>query len=156
MRRVSRICADLVAIRSENPPGRTDEVIDYIRAFLESTGINAAVSGNADGMNNLVTCGPDKKLLLCGHVDVVPALDNGWTKPPFSGIIDDRYVYGRGATDMKGGCASILSACETMADQGQEVPATLAFVCDEETGGESVIRLLLADKAIAPCDCIIA
>ncbi|MDP3563311.1 MAG: M20/M25/M40 family metallo-hydrolase [Methanoregula sp.] len=156
MRHVSRICADLVAIRSENPPGRTDEVIEYIRAFLESTGINAAVSGNAGGMNNLVTCGPGKKLLLCGHVDVVPALDNGWTKSPFSGIIDDRYVYGRGATDMKGGCASILSACEMLADQDLGIPATLAFVCDEETGGENGIRRLLADKAITPCDCIIA
>ncbi len=156
MRRVSRICSELVAIRSENPPGRTDEVIEYIRSFLTSIGIESKVSGNAEGMCNLVTCGPGKKLLLCGHVDVVPALDSGWTKPPFSGIIDDTCVYGRGATDMKGGCASILSACETLVDQGCDVPATLAFVCDEETGGENGIRRLLADKAITPCDCIIA
>jgi succinyl-diaminopimelate desuccinylase len=57
---------------------------------------------------------------------------------------------------MKGGCAAILAACETLAGRGQEIPATLAFVCDEETGGENGIRRLLANKALQPCDCIIA
>jgi succinyl-diaminopimelate desuccinylase len=153
---VSRICSELVKIRTENPPGRTDDCMEYIRSFLAGIGMKSAITGTTDGMCNLVTTGPKKDLLLCGHVDVVPALDSGWTKPPFSGIIDDQYVHGRGTTDMKGGCAAILSACETIANSGKEVPATLAFVCDEETGGENGIRRLLADKAIHPCDCIIA
>jgi succinyl-diaminopimelate desuccinylase len=153
---VSRICSELVKIRTENPPGRTDGCMEYIRSFLENIGMKSTVTGNADGMCNLVTTGSRKDLLLCGHVDVVPALDHGWTKPPFSGIIDDQYVYGRGTTDMKGGCAAILSACQTLADKGSEVPATLAFVCDEETGGENGIRRLLADNVLVPCDCIIA
>jgi succinyl-diaminopimelate desuccinylase len=159
MRDVSRICSDLVAIRSENPPGRTDEVIDYIRSFLTGIGIPSHVSGNAERMCNLVTTGGgdnSRKLLFCGHVDVVPALDAGWTHPPFSGIIADGFVNGRGATDMKGGCASILAACETRVDRGEEIPATLAFVCDEETGGENGIRRLLSDNALTPCDCVIA
>ncbi|MFA4824165.1 MAG: M20/M25/M40 family metallo-hydrolase [Methanoregula sp.] len=153
---VSRICSDLVKINSENPPGRTDEACEYIQAFLTGIGIESDISGNAQGMCNLVTRGLRKKLLLCGHVDVVPALDSGWTHPPLSGIIDDEYVYGRGTTDMKGGCAAILSACETIANKNDEIPATLAFVCDEETGGENGIRRLLADNAISPGDCIIA
>ncbi len=158
MRDVSRICSDLVQIHSENPPGRTDEIIEYIQSFLRGIGISSVISGNAEGMCNLLTTGgkTSQQLLLCGHVDVVPALDSGWDCSPFSGIIDDTFVYGRGATDMKGGCASILAACETMVNQDQEIPATLAFVCDEETGGEAGIRRLLADRAIAPCDCIIA
>jgi succinyl-diaminopimelate desuccinylase len=155
---VSRICADLVQIRSENPPGRTYEVIDYIQSFLNGIGIRSIVSGNAQGMCNLVTTGESttRPLLFCGHVDVVPALDAGWDHPPFSGIIRDGFVHGRGATDMKGGCASILSACETFVNNNQEIPATLAFVCDEETGGENGIRRLLSDNALRPCDCIIA
>jgi succinyl-diaminopimelate desuccinylase len=154
---VSRICSDLVKIRSENPPGTTAEVIEYIRDFLEGLGIRSAVSGRDNsGMCNLVTEMPGRRLLLCGHVDVVPALDTGWTHPPFSGTIDDRYVHGRGATDMKGGCAAILAACEILADRDGTVPAVLAFVCDEETGGENGIRRLLADGALAPGDCLIA
>ncbi len=158
MRDVSRICADLVAIRSENPPGRTDEVIEYIRAFLMEIGINSQVSGNPDGMCNLVTTSKSQqpKLLFCGHVDVVPALNAGWTHPPFSGIIHDGFVLGRGATDMKGGCASILAACQARVNRNEEIPATLAFVCDEETGGENGIRRLLSEEALTPGDCVIA
>ncbi len=154
--RVSRICSDLVQIRSENPPGRTAEAIEYIRAHLDSLGIRSSVTGNADGMCNLVTGRTGEGLLLCGHVDVVPVLDDGWTFPPFSGMIQNGFVHGRGSTDMKGGCAAILAACELFADAGSDLPAQLVFVCDEETGGENGIRRLLADRAIVPGDCLIA
>ena len=153
---VSQICAELVKIRSENPPGRTDDIIEYIRMFLEKLGIRSVVFGNAEGMCNLITKGTGKSLLLCGHVDVVPALDDGWTLPPFSATIDERWVHGRGTTDMKGGCASILGACEVMVNEGIVIPATLAFVCDEETGGENGIQRLLADRVLTPGDCLIA
>ncbi len=153
---VSRICSDLVKINSENPPGSTADVIEYIRAFLDTLGVHSSVSGNAEGMCNLVTRKTGKRLMLCGHVDVVPARDAAWKYPPESGKIDKRYVHGRGSTDMKGGCASILSACETLMNTGHELPATLVFVCDEETGGENGIRRLLADRLISPADCLIA
>jgi succinyl-diaminopimelate desuccinylase len=153
---VTRICSDLVKINSENPPGRTDEVIEYIRVFLERLGIHSAVSGSDGGMHNLVSEMTGTGLLLCGHVDVVPALDDGWTYPPFSGTIDDRYVHGRGSTDMKGGCASILAACEALVNRDGTIPARLAFVCDEEIGGENGILRLLADHALIPGDCLIA
>lgn len=153
---VSRICSDLVKIRSENPPGRTDEVIEYIRVFLERLGTRSAIYGTNGGLSNLVTDRTGTGLLLCGHVDVVPALDDGWIYPPFSGTTDDRYVHGRGATDMKGGCASILAACEALVNRDGTIPARLVFVCDEETSGDNGILRLLADHALSPGDCLIA
>jgi succinyl-diaminopimelate desuccinylase len=153
---VSRICSELVAIRSENPPGRTAEVIEYIRAFLDSLGISSDITGNDTGQCNLVTTGTGSRLLFCGHVDVVPAKDEGWTYPPFSGTQREGFVWGRGATDMKGGCASLLASCNMLVEQGREIPATLAFVCDEETGGEHGIRHLLVKKMLKPMDCLIA
>ena len=57
---------------------------------------------------------------------------------------------------MKGGCASILSASESIVNQDTALPATLAFVCDEETGGDNGIRTLIRDRLISLCDCIIA
>jgi succinyl-diaminopimelate desuccinylase len=57
---------------------------------------------------------------------------------------------------MKGGCASILAACEALVNRDEDIPATLAFVCDEETGGDNGIQRLLSDRALTPCDCVIA
>ncbi|MFA4876254.1 MAG: M20/M25/M40 family metallo-hydrolase [Methanoregula sp.] len=153
---VSRICSDLVAIRSENPPGKTAEVIEYIRAFLEAIGIRSEIFADPTGACNLVAENKNARLLFCGHVDVVPARDEDWAHPPFSGHTDDTWVWGRGSTDMKGGCAAILSACETMKNRGRDLPASLAFVCDEETGGEKGIRHILSKNALHPCDCLIA
>jgi len=153
---VSRICSELVAIRSENPPGRTGEVIEYIRTFLDTLGIGSVITENDTEHYNLITKGSGTRLLFCGHVDVVPALDEGWTCPPFSGSVHEGYVWGRGATDMKGGCASLLCACGILVEQGGELPATLAFVCDEETGGENGMRHLLGKKMLKPMDCLIA
>jgi len=151
-----KICSDLVTIRSENPPGDTSGVIGYIRDFLDTRGIESLVTRNEGGRCNLVTTGEPHPLLLCGHVDVVPALAEDWIDPPFSGAIKDGYVWGRGASDMKGGCAALLSACDMLVKAGEALPATLAFVCDEETGGDCGVRYLLAKKLLSPCDCLLA
>jgi succinyl-diaminopimelate desuccinylase len=153
---IGRICSELVAIRSENPPGHTTEIIEYIKTFFDGLGIATIITRKKTGHCNLITRGTHDQLLFCGHVDVVPALDEGWTYPPFSGTLRDGYVWGRGATDMKGGCASLLAAFGMMIEQGKEIPASCAFVCDEETGGEHGIRYLLAKKMIKPADCLIA
>lgn len=153
---VSRICSDLVRIRSENPPGKTDDAIEYLRAFLEGLGIRSSVYGNGQGLDNLVAVRKDCRLLFAGHVDVVPALDRFWKRPPFSGLIEEGFVWGRGATDMKGGCAAIMSACEMLVDAGKEIPTSLAFVCDEEEGGVHGMQYLLSKSLLSPCDCVIA
>ena len=47
---VSRICSELVAIRSENPPGLTSEVIEYIRSYLEGLGIHSEIIEQKKGI----------------------------------------------------------------------------------------------------------
>ncbi len=153
---VSKLCSDLVRIRSENPPGSTVTVINYIRELLAARGIRSTITECGDGRSNLVTEPAETGLLFCGHVDVVPALGDGWSVDPFSGTIRDGSVWGRGATDMKGGCAALLSAFATFLEKHGQAPAQLAFVCDEETGGDCGIRHLIARRLITPCDCLIA
>jgi len=80
---VGRLCAALVAIKSENPPGDTADVIEFIRDFLDARGIPSTVTDTGSGRCNLVTKNPKKPLLFCGHVDVVPAAQDGWTHPPY-------------------------------------------------------------------------
>jgi succinyl-diaminopimelate desuccinylase len=153
---VKDLCSALVKIRSENPPGSTEDVIEYIRDHLESLGIRGTVTRNRSGRCNFVASEPSNRLLLCGHLDVVPAISKGWTHDPFSGDIDGGYVWGRGSTDMKGGCASIVDALATCIEKGEEPRVNLAFVCDEETDGEMGMKYLLAKKYLHPGDCIVA
>ncbi|KUG21311.1 acetylornithine deacetylase [hydrocarbon metagenome] len=153
---VARLCSSLVRIRSENPPGNTAEAVEYIQGFLDTLGVQSTVVRSHGGRANLVSEEADARLLLCGHLDVVPALPEGWRHDPFSGAIEDGYVWGRGSTDMKGGCAALLSAYKECVDAGGEPKVRFAFVCDEETGGEYGIRYLLAKNLLQPCDCLIA
>ncbi len=71
------------------------------------------------------------------HIDVVPA-GNNWTKPPFGAVIEDGYIYARGATDNKG--ATLASIYAIRALQELEVPlrrrVRLIIGCDEESRWE--------------------
>ncbi len=153
---VARLCSELVKINSENPPGDTREVISYIRECTDSLGLQMRLVRNRGGKYNLLSKRIAGNLLFLGHVDVVPALADGWEKEPNSGTITGGRVYGRGSTDMKGGCAAILAACSETLAEGGDIPADLAFVCDEETSGTHGIRSILARRLLSPCDCIIA
>lgn len=153
---VARLTSSLVRIRSENPPGSTADVVAFIGEYLDSLGAKSRIISHPGGRENLVTTAAGSRLLLCGHVDVVPAIPDDWTHDPYSGEIADGYVWGRGATDMKGGCAALLTAYRDLLDSGVEPDVQFAFVCDEETGGEYGIRSLLTQDLLGPRECLIA
>jgi succinyl-diaminopimelate desuccinylase len=153
---VVHLTRELVKIKSENPPGNTEEVIHYIKGFLDSLGIRTDVIKNRGGKDNLVSTHMNHHLLLCGHVDVVPAMADGWRYPPFSGQIEEGYLYGRGSTDMKGGCAALLASYQQLLNTGNEPDADFLFVCDEETSGTYGIRCILSRDILKPCDVLIA
>ncbi|MCT8337191.1 M20 family metallopeptidase [Methanoculleus sp. Afa-1] len=153
---VARLTSSLVRIRSENPPGSTADVVAFIGEYLDSLGVKSRIISHPGGRDNLVTTAASSRLLLCGHVDVVPAIPDDWTHDPYSGEIADGHVWGRGATDMKGGCAALLTAYRDILESGVEPDVQFAFVCDEETGGEHGIRSLLAQNLLGPRECLIA
>lgn len=153
---VARLTSSLVRIKSENPPGKTADVIEFIREFLGALGTRSRIVSHTGGRDNIITTEPDPRLLLCGHVDVVPAIPDDWTHHPYSGEIIDGYVWGRGSTDMKGGCAALLIAYRDLVESGVEPKVQFAFVCDEETGGPYGIQSLLAQNLLQPRDCLIA
>ncbi len=152
----AQICSDLVKIRSENPPGDTTDAAEYVRELLDRMGLPVEMVKGPDGHWNVLAGDRTQPLLLSGHLDVVPAQEDHWTYPPFSGYNDGEHIWGRGTTDMKGGCAAMIAAAARRIDAGKECPAHFAFVCDEETGGKYGIRLLLRKHLLSPCDCVIA
>src|SRR6478609_2869453 len=84
------------------------ECARWVAERLEEVGYTTEyVEAGAPGRGNLFVrlkgANPDRgALLLHGHLDVVPAEASDWSVHPFSGAIEDGYVWGRGAVDMKG------------------------------------------------------
>ncbi|RDI50044.1 M20/M25/M40 family metallo-hydrolase [Nocardia mexicana] len=76
--------------------------------------------------------------ILLAHMDVVPVDDEArWTHPPFAGVVDDEFVWGRGAIDDKSRVMAILEAVEAALAAGKRPRRTvfLAFGHDEEVFG---------------------
>ncbi len=153
---VTSLCSELVKIKTENPPGNTRECAEYIGAYLESLGIKVAYTAGPNGQTNVYSVNQKNPLLLCDHIDVVPALGDAWQHPPNSGLIDGEWIHGRGTSDMKGGCAAVLTAAKEFTDGNDLQNVSFAFVCDEENGGPYGVRKLLREKILMPCDCLLA
>ena len=91
---------------------------------------------------------PGPSLLLLAHEDVVPANAADWQVPPFSGLIKDGYVWGRGAVDIKNLVAAHAVATARIAAQGGPAAGTLVYACtaDEEEGSVGGARWLVNNR----------
>ena len=78
------------------------------------------------------------RLLLHGHLDVVPARASDWSVPPFAAEVHDGMVWGRGAVDMKDMDAMLIALARSWARHGQKPlrDVVLLFLPDEEAGGQ--------------------
>ncbi len=90
-----------------------------------------------------------RRIVLSGHVDVVPAGDpSSWSADPWSGNVRDGVLYGRGACDMKGGVAAILAAVralvESAAAERLDGELVVALVPGEEDGGQGTLAAIRA------------
>jgi len=76
---------------------------------------------------------------FAGHTDVVPAGDeNAWNTKPFEPTIKDGYLYGRGAADMKGGLASMVTATEKFIKENPNHKGRIAFLITSDEEGVAV------------------
>ena len=139
-----RICQELIRIPSVNfGEGNGDEkaVAHYVSKLLTEVGIPHELIETASNRVNVVGRIKGKNpsrpgLVLHGHIDVVPANSEDWSVDPFSGVIKDGCVWGRGAVDMKNMDAMILAIVRLWAESGYqpERDIVLAFFADEEAG----------------------
>jgi carboxypeptidase PM20D1 len=93
-------------------------------------------------------------MVLMAHYDVVPVEGQEWSRDPFSGLIEDGVVHGRGAIDDKGALVAILEAVESLVAAGF-TPARdvyLSFGDDEEVAGVGAQLAVetLASRGIRP------
>ena len=121
-----------------------EEAAEYVAAKLAEVGYETTyVESGAPRRGNVVARLPGADpgrgaLLIHGHLDVVPADPSEWSVHPFSGAVQDGYVWGRGAVDMKDMVAMTLAVARRFKRDGVVPPRDLvfAFLADEEAGGQ--------------------
>lgn len=159
---------DLIGFRTESQakeathfPEEARRCIDYVSDFLSARGFeietwdvgpSSTFPAHPLIVGRLVGSGGGRSLAFNGHVDVVPVGDrSSWTQEPFGGAVVDGRLYGRDATDMKGGIAAALWATKAALEQGLDPRGDIVFhiVSDEEVVGNGSREIV--DRASA-CD----
>src|SRR5207244_5411882 len=117
-REAATLLSQYVAINTTNPPGNELKTAQWRTAVLAREGIDAQVfepqAGKANLYARLKGDGSARPLILLNHMDVVLASPEYWKVDPFSGAVQDGYVWGRGALDMKGEAITQLMALLTL------------------------------------------
>jgi acetylornithine deacetylase len=87
--------------------------------------------------------GGGKSLLFNGHVDTNPATE-GWTVDPWGGLVDDKFIYGIGVSNMKAGDAAYFCAVRTLIEAGVKLrgDVILTYVVGELQGGVGTLALI--------------
>jgi acetylornithine deacetylase/succinyl-diaminopimelate desuccinylase-like protein len=151
---VVRICRDLIRIDTSNHGGNVSrgepEAAEYCAALMRDAGMEPRVFESAPGRASVVgrVAGWDRQapaLVLHGHLDVVPAEASEWSVDPFAAELRDGMIWGRGAVDMKGMDAMILTVLGELHRSGRRPRRDLvvAFFADEEAGGVYGARWLV-------------
>lgn len=154
----------LVNTAGENPGGTEEHTALALQRAAEERGLLARSDVVAPGRPNVdvdlppggpVSDGPG--LLFLGHSDVVPA-GPGWTRRPYDAEVHGDRLYGRGATDMKGGLAAVLSAMSALRRSGAELsgPVRLSSTVDEEDLGLGIRHLTARGLGHQLRGCIVA
>lgn len=147
---------EMIRIPSVNfGEGKGDEkaIAQYVAAKLAEVGIDSEYVISEGNRWSVVARidGKDSKrpgLVVHGHIDTVPADAKDWKVDPFSGELREGYIWGRGAVDMKDGCAQFLAIVRGWKRFGYQPPRNilLIFFADEEAGGSYGSRWMVANR----------
>jgi succinyl-diaminopimelate desuccinylase len=164
-----QITADLIRAESENPPGNEQRVAEIAAGWLEKIGCAPLdFHSEIEGRPSIIAWWPARRatepvpgrvLVLNGHLDVVPAGDHRqWTHPPYSAHIEDGKIFGRGASDMKSGIASMIGAVAALQRRGFQPHGRICFqlVADEESAGTHGTGFLVREGLISGDAAIVA
>ena len=135
-----RRLADYLRVDTTNPPGNENRGVDFIAGILTDAGIQYQTAESAPGRGNIwarLEGGQQLGLVLLHHIDVVPADLEYWSVEPYSGAIQEGFVWGRGALDMKGLGIVQLQAFLALHASGTKLNRDVWYVAtaDEEAGG---------------------
>lgn len=124
------ITKELIKIDTSHLEG-ANKGIEFCHSLLKSNGLKTTVIENKGFKTLICNIGEgDKKIILNGHLDVVPA-----KKVQFIPFEKDGKLYGRGSADMLSGASAMISAVLELKAEALPCEVELQLVTDEETGG---------------------
>jgi acetylornithine deacetylase/succinyl-diaminopimelate desuccinylase family protein len=139
----------VIRIPTDTPPGNNAPHADAVAGMVAEFGWTAEKHAvpqqqvrdyGMESITNLIIRRPYAKggptIALNAHGDVVPPGD-GWTRPPYGGVIEDGYIYGRAAAVSKSDFATFIFAVRALEALGVPLKGALElhFTYDEEFGG---------------------
>lgn len=173
--RLVALLQEMVRLPTVNPPGRHyAEMIAFLRERCDRLGLKTqiipvpthaakrviphAVEYPRSNLLARWDVGAPRTVHFNAHYDVVP-VSEGWRVDPFGGVVRGRWLYGRGADDMKDSIAALLFAVEALRETGTEPAFNLesSFTADEEIGGQLgagwiAAKGLLRADAVVSCE----
>ncbi len=141
-REATSFLTEYIQLDTTNPPGKEIGAAQFVAAFFRGHGIEAKVFESEAARGSILARlqggGKGRPVVLLNHLDVVPADPEGWAHPPFAGIVEDGYVYGRGALDCKGMAVVQAMAVIALKRSGIPLGRDVIFLgtADEEVGGQ--------------------
>ena len=142
------LLCQFLRIDTSNPPGNERLACDFLGAILEREGIPYELFDAGDDRVSLRAVlpgdGSKRPFMLLNHTDVVPVQREFWDEEPFSGLIKDGHIWGRGALDMKGLGIVQLVTFLNLKRLGIPLARDVVFfaTADEEAGSEFGVRWL--------------
>lgn len=143
----------LIRFQTVNPPGNEKPAARYLAGILRREGLEPELCEGAPGRTNVICrlkgTGEKPPLQLNGHLDVVAAVEDQWSHPPFAAEIADGCIWGRGTIDMKQMVTMNLISLILMKRLRIELKRDIIFtaVADEETGGTWGSKYLVENHA---------
>lgn len=143
--------SEYIQVDTVNPPGNEINGARFFAKIFEAAGIQYETAESAPGRGNIwarLKGGDKPALVLLNHMDVVPADASYWDFAPFNGAIEDGYIQGRGALDMKGLGIVQLQGFLALHAGGKKLNRDVIFVAtaDEEAGGAFGAGWLLENR----------
>jgi putative selenium metabolism hydrolase len=127
------------------------DVVLKIKELLESAGVKDV---RIDGLGNCIArvgSGP-KVLAIDAHIDTVDTGDESqWEHPPFSGLMKDGFVHGRGTVDQEGGAAAMITAARILTEMKYDGDYSIYFtftVMEEDCDGMCWEYLINEEKLV--------
>jgi succinyl-diaminopimelate desuccinylase len=132
------LCMSLIEKESVTPDDAGCNAI--LSARLEALGFSVESMPFGDVNNLWARLGSQSPVFaFAGHTDVVPAGPaEHWSSPPFTPTIRNGHLYGRGAADMKGSIAAMVTACERYLAEGKKPQGSIAFLITSDEEGSAI------------------